>query len=420
MTDEAGYIVKAILISPLDLEKNGGDVGHLLVRELGARIGFDPEWSMSPGRLTQGGIEIKVTSSLLRTWLEFAVTDRGFVPLVVGNEADAIDEEFSLWEQAAKSVSELIMTNAPERRWNGIVGPLPRQRFRRPWRMTTFADCGHMTLFAASTYMVEGMPGDHRWGLSINTSEGSWPIIIHGTSRVYDDHRLTTIAFKDMTTVCCLLSLALAEPWVPRGHPWDESFHRWGVSAKPEGTPEWIDPPDPTPQTTFSLEDWLPTAWRRTQDPSAEHLHNAIWAFREGLLLIEQHPSLALVAFTSALETLAFAKYSDEGVRCGECGQIKGTTSRFRRLLRQHLGKKRAKWFVDFYDRRSKTVHAAVFHGSELSAGWQGISNYFSSEVMARSAFEGDLSWNFQRITRQIILKEMDLGVACVDPWASE
>lgn len=132
MTDEAGYIVKAILISPLDLEKNGGDVGHLLVRELGARIGFDPEWSMSPGRLTQGGIEIKVTSSLLRTWLEFAVTDRGFVPLVVGNEADAIEEEFSLWEQAVKSVSELIMTNAPERRWNGIVGPLPRQRFRRP------------------------------------------------------------------------------------------------------------------------------------------------------------------------------------------------------------------------------------------------------------------------------------------------
>lgn len=98
-----------------------------------------------------------------------------------------------------------------------------------------------------------------------------------------------------------------------------------------------------------------------------ESLADAVRMFHEGDQLVENHPSLALVAFTSVVESIA--QFDDAPRRCSECGQVTGSTKRFKRAISSVLPEEVAEMTADAYERRSGVVHRSLLHGGEGHRG---------------------------------------------------
>ncbi len=78
-------------------------------------------------------------------------------------------------------------------------------------------------------------------------------------------------------------------------------------------------------------------------------------------------PSMALIAFIGSIEVLA----SGELERCAACGQLTGSTRRFKTALAEVMTAEEAADLGGLYDRRSKTAHAGHLFGFETTFNLQ-------------------------------------------------
>lgn len=151
----------------------------------------------------------------------------------------------------------------------------------------------------------------------------------------------------------------LRAPTVPEDHPW-----RSGIEA-PTKVPEWL---------TEALDGRVDTTTRR-----------ALSAHHEGMLLKSDHPSMALLAFVSAIEALAVPR---KGLpRCSECRMVLDSGKRFREALATVLSPADVESIANAYDRRSRTVHDGCLHGLEEVLGMYPIPQLFAPEL-SRVDFE--------------------------------
>ncbi len=106
----------------------------------------------------------------------------------------------------------------------------------------------------------------------------------------------------------------------------------------------------------------------------------------EGMDLRREHPSLALVAFVAAIE--AIAQITKKPEKCDKCGMVLGSASRFRGAIEPALGEEEARLLGDAYGpRRSRTVHDARLHGSELQfGGWGSMSLFLPDDTFGFTA----------------------------------
>jgi hypothetical protein len=133
--------------------------------------------------------------------------------------------------------------------------------------------------------------------------------------------------------------------------------------------------------------------WERVE--ADEVLRAAVLMHHEGVLLRRQHPSMAMLAFVSVVESIG-AMYSEPKDRCPKCGNIAGSRQDFLGALRR-LGWP-DNWLRacrDVYDDyRSKTVHTSVLHGLEASYGvfafHLGSSPYSDAGWTVELDFPGD------------------------------
>ena len=116
-------------------------------------------------------------------------------------------------------------------------------------------------------------------------------------------------------------------------------------------------------------------------------------------MLMMQHPSLALICFTSSIEAVAVRIYRLE--RCEKCGNESGIAAAFRATLRRVMPEDAASRLDHLYGRRSVTVHEGRLHGPEPeqgALGWLGFgadsSMVFQAEVMRlHKAAQAVLTW---------------------------
>ncbi len=94
---------------------------------------------------------------------------------------------------------------------------------------------------------------------------------------------------------------------------------------------------------------------------------DALLMYHQAVLLRKRHPSIALVAFISVIETLA--QIDEKPTSCPTCKHIDGSTHRFKRAVARVLQGDAAKLLSDAYTPRSETVHRGVLHGSEHDGG---------------------------------------------------
>jgi hypothetical protein len=122
----------------------------------------------------------------------------------------------------------------------------------------------------------------------------------------------------------------------------------------------------------------------------------------EAMLLLKAHPSVALVCFTSTVETLA-----QMDARLKELGSRK----RFDSVVQSVLPPQEASQLTDAYKRRSKTVHESLLHGTELEMGGMGFISTFVADPTFDFTFR--LVLTAKEASRRLLLRE--LGVSNSD-----
>jgi hypothetical protein len=180
------------------------------------------------------------------------------------------------------------------------------------------------------------------------------PVLVQGICRNF--HDWGTDAEEEgieVRRLCGLLSLAWNGCWsvklLPKNYGLDE------LELKPPGEFETPAPNLLSAPVTVSVEPWMSAALPLlAQD---RWLSNALSAFHEGMLLYEDHPSIALLSFVTCCEAI--------GQRLG----YKRQNQRVRAALRTVLNEGEIAELWPAYVHRNDITHEGLLRGFELSYG---------------------------------------------------
>jgi hypothetical protein len=332
--------------------------------------------------------------------------------LLIGASTDAVyvcaaghatpdDDLIGQLAAAAQAASAQLGEEGDDHHWTAIVGYAPERVGGTEKRLAAEVAIGPMRLESTDTIFMEP-DTSHQRSLTAWAFQWSVPIRVHGKSRGYAWQAANVRAARDLHTLCGLLSVALEEPimvrdaavpleWgehrVPASPPW---HRRPGGETKDQGAPT---------VETAALPAWLDGAWARTQ--AAPYLVRALDAFLEGVHVAQRHPSLAAVAFTASVETIATRLYKLQ--RCAACPNTLHLRRAFEAALRHVVDEDEMRILDSVYPARSKTVHSGRLHGDETIPG-----------VIFRGTWNADPSRDF----RWQILRRLQRATGQLLKWA--
>jgi hypothetical protein len=136
--------------------------------------------------------------------------------------------------------------------------------------------------------------------------------------------------------------------------------------------------------------------------------------FSEGIKIENKHPSLAHVAYVSAIERIGTdisipktcsGVDGDPDKHCEHCMKVSGAAAAYRAALKLTMSRKEAKSFFSqtYGKRRGKTVHEAVLHGDEQV----GSTNTSFSVVDDTRHFNFEV-YRVREQAQKILLKALD------------
>jgi hypothetical protein len=222
--------------------------------------------------------------------------------------------------------------------------------------------------FADPFFESEPEPANAYSLLSTGNPSYSWPIGVAGTAEGYTWHgSADREAARLLHLLCTLLTLIWNAPWAIRQTA--QLREICDVLA-----PDFRVGPGPAAglfrlnelaKTKRELTPEVAEAWQALS--TDRRFAEATTMFSEGVGLSKAHPSFALIAFVSAIESIA--QISKGADRCEACNQIKGSTQRFRDAIAIVLDEEQAALLAAAYAQRSATAHRAKLHGAEQTRG---------------------------------------------------
>lgn len=276
--------------------------------------------------------------------------------------------------RAANQVSTL-----KDFKWWGVVGPQPLPLMGglifashdRSRRLGKPAAVGPLKLEAPEKPLVEWRRGDPR-SLDVIEKFESWPIIVEGETCAVARSKAEREASQLLHRVAVLLSLAWDEPWQERTAPQDPAALEPSVPESWPPPPSWDGREPATPRVDNELPTWLGTGWTQLNEDSRLSVAASFW--HQGLLAAPAHPSLALVAFTAAIERLtdllaASGEEIPDRTRCETCRSSSGAPARVKAACALVGDPAVTRALHKLYARRSKTAHGVHLHGTEDAAG---------------------------------------------------
>ncbi|TCC18655.1 tetratricopeptide repeat protein [Kribbella sindirgiensis] len=194
-------------------------------------------------------------------------------------------------------------------------------------------------------------------GLSDGKVRQIHPVLLEGACR--NDHDGGIYAYEEgiqTRRMCALLSLAWGRCWTIKLHPQPEPPP--GVALDSE-----VPPPERSNNLgsteVVELPSWLAAAWKNVEDDP--NLSDALDSFYEGMLLLSDHPSVAMVAFVTCCETYGSRSIPQRRSR-----------ARVQAALETVLDQEDATELIDaYYSHRNETAHEGKLHGLERSSGLQ-------------------------------------------------
>jgi hypothetical protein len=310
----------------------------------------------------QRGPFVEITIGALDVGLEVQIVvgiDQSTVAVFIDNRSATTPELRSAVVSAVMDACEQLgRHDGCDHTWNALIGhPSHTAGQARLVHLVKACRLGQLYLRPAEVALLE--PVAMRDSLSAVIARLTRPIRVRGVSPGYSWEVAQLHAARELRTVCALLSvawdceIALREPAVPTS------------AGLPLVATPWYNPP---PEVETDIHSWpgeprLLPGWVRSGWDAAHRkdwLRSALDAYLEGVYVESRHPSLAVVAYTASIETIASRVYriTDGGIAEG-----------FRAALRIVLSEAEATLLDTAYGSRSRTVHAGRFHGGETLPG---------------------------------------------------
>jgi hypothetical protein len=278
-------------------------------------------------------------------------------------------EDAFLWEAPLAEARARLGSSTQQYEWTAIIGALPDD-LNRGQALAQEAEIGGLRLvpFAEPFFEFDPVPADAYSLLSTGSPSYSWPIGVAGIAEGYAWHgSADRNAAHFLHALCTLLTLIWNAPWAVR------------QAARPREICDVLAPDfevgpgpaaglldlDELAKTERELPSEVAVAWEALS--ADRRLADATTMFSEGVGLSKAHPSFALIAFVSAIESTA--QISKGAERCETCNQIKGSTQRFRSAVATVLDDDEADLLATAYAQRSGTAHRAKLHGAEQTRG---------------------------------------------------
>lgn len=247
--------------------------------------------------------------------------------------------------------------------WTAVIGALPH--FGPRLALNSDAQIGPLRLLAGPHSLYEGIAADLPT-LSARNVHVWWPIAVEGRHESGDWATTVQAASRQLHRLCALLSVVTECGWTLREMP----VPTWrGVDAIPPHLPYQSSDEKFLSglgnRVDLALPGWLDDAWSRLDREG--DLTMAVGAYWEGLALLWEHPSIALVAFVSSIEALGPRLHPL--VQCDVCNCWKDSSKRFRKTIQSVRSGRIARELQRLYDPRSKVVHGGHRFGGEDAFG---------------------------------------------------
>lgn len=251
--------------------------------------------------------------------------------------------------------------------WSAVIGALPEGVTSSVFALMRDVCIESFSLRSSEDLLVEAWNDSRNPSLRNYRLRSSVPILVRGKSRGYSWQEAGYSAARNLNMICALLSIAWDTCLVIRESP---APIKWGERKVPERI-EWQDLrddfvlPDIANVERKDVPSWMEAAWERMKPPNSQ-IARALRIYHEGLQVQYSHPSLALVAFVSAIETISQLVYRD---RFCCCGFHKDIARKFRSTLKLVCDENVARELGSLYSWRSKVVHGGCLYGGEESPG---------------------------------------------------
>jgi len=219
----------------------------------------------------------------------------------------------------------------------------------------------------------------------------AWPTVVVGKTRARTPGAAVAEARRILRMVCAMLAVEsgftmFREPRLgPPTDPFEQPDENRSISEL---------------RLSASFDNLLGTLLAPKDHPARD----AMLMFYEGIVLQKDHPTMALVAFISAIERLAAPV---DPPRCAECGHVPGVTAAFREAIQSVSDSgETLKMMMRFYGQyRSQTVHLGLLHGNESTFNrGSGDSLFFISEG---DQFQRNVPFLTSIIARRLLVKSL-------------
>ncbi len=348
-----------------------------------------PYWHL---KMTFHGNEGKTIDLPYLLILHGGTTPNG-VYVVLESETDITKSQIDMWlEVIDKATLELKKQLAKQFKWEAVIGQVRETGRSEHYSLKSKSKIGDLTLRPNRALHTS---------LDINTAprfnsssfNSTYPIIITGTATGYDWTEASKEASRDLNNLVALISIAWKSTWQIIHSPQPQGAKpikvpKTGIGIQPLHFPAmWAQ------RHRRTIPKWLPNAFKKIN--TDEHVLNAINTYHQGLLMEAQHPSFALLAFVSSIETIG-----------RKINRNAGNKKRFILGIETVAkSKTKAKQIADAYKPRSDTAHEAKLHGNEDLFGHVGLPSIFNPEPSDFFAIS-EVS-RIKQVSRKVLLKQL-------------
>lgn len=355
------------MVSVFDLEfQNHGD-------EFLVRLGKELE-QRSDGTRILGHTFSNETSPFLELRLHDNVTNSpavlylgtadGQTILALDPDRQPSDDLCSTVTISAERAVELLGGPDSSFTWLAMIGP-PLASMSQPPSVREESTVGTMKISPGDCRFLEIVhPSEHPSLHSYGVSQ-FFPIMVQGVSTGYSWSVASIAAARELNQLCAILSVSWRLPVTIREAPFV-----FPLNAKPVVPRSAIEdlPNNSVPAATPTFKTvppWATSALRLVQ--RRQRIADALAAHHQGLLLMREHPSMALVAFIAAVEAISQIIFREE--KCTTCPNHIRVSEKFRETLKLVTDGDLWNALASTYGPRSKTVHRGRLQGGELTFG---------------------------------------------------
>ncbi|MFJ4695341.1 hypothetical protein [Streptomyces sp. NPDC088766] len=293
----------------------------------------------------------------------------------------------SHWLDIAQQATSALSIPDSAHKWTALIGQKPSQVSYPTVKLGADSRACQMSLTQSETALVEPVVNTvsslNSWHMMV-----SFPIEVRGTATARTWQDAEKKAARDVNRLAALLSLAWDTPIDVRDRP---SLTTSRVPRETPRYPHWsreipVELPAESQFLTVSVPAWLGDAWKKLN--GSRKLDSALAMHMEGVRILDNHPSLALVSFVSCIEAISLMIYRED--RCSACRGHVRIADKFRETLKRVASDSEATYLHRVYNDRSRTVHDGRLHGGEM---WLGLHRFgiisppeaeFTREVVRR------------------------------------